>query len=82
MAECGNKFVLWMVDQLKMFLREQLIPLSGSKVKLMKKVADIFTTDSLENEIERQYHLNQWSTPPHLTSMTSQGLDGLLKAFL
>ena len=52
MAECRNEFVSWTVDQLKVFLRVRRIPLSGNKAELVKKVADIFATDSLENEIE------------------------------
>ena len=39
---------LW--DQLKAFLRERRIPLAGNKAELVKKVADIVYTDSLEEE--------------------------------
>ena len=52
MAECNNMFVSWTVDQLKAFLQERRVPLSGNKSELVRKVADIFATDSLENEIE------------------------------
>ena len=51
MAESGNHFSSWTVDQLKDFLRDCRIPLSGNKVELVKKVSDIFYTDSLENEM-------------------------------
>jgi len=51
MAESGNDFSSWTVDQMKDFLRDCQIPVSGNKVELVRKVSDIFYTDSLENEI-------------------------------
>ena len=36
---------------LKDFLRDRRIPLSGNKAELVRKVSDIFETDSLENDI-------------------------------
>ena len=51
MAESGNRFSSWTVEQLKDFLRDRQIPLSGNKAELVRKVSDIFETDCLENEI-------------------------------
>jgi len=51
MAESGNCFSSWTVDQMKDFVRDRRIPVSGNKAELVRKVSDIFYTDSLENEI-------------------------------
>jgi len=55
MAESGNRFSSWTVDQLKDFLQDCQIPVSGNKAELVRKVSDIFYTDSLEE----QCHLSQ-----------------------
>ena len=52
MAEGVEQYCLWSVDQLKSFLRERRIPLTGNKEELIKKVADIIYIDKLEEEIE------------------------------
>ena len=48
----AEEYRSWTVDQLKSFLRERRIPLTGNKEELIKKVADIVYTDRLEEEIE------------------------------
>ena len=74
MAECGNEFVSWTVDQLKAFLRERQIPLSGNKTELVKKVADMFATDSLENEIEAvPFDSVEYSSPPNFNDLPGAG---------
>jgi len=52
MAECDTSYSSWTVEQLKAFLRERLIPLSGNKKELAQKVSDIAHTDRLEEDIE------------------------------
>ena len=52
MAEGVELYRSWTVDQLKAFLRERRIPLSGNKEELVKKVSDIVYTDRLEEELE------------------------------
>ena len=52
MAESVELYCSWTVDQLKAFLRERRVPLSGNKEQLVKKVADIVTTDDLEGQIQ------------------------------
>ena len=52
MAESVELYHSWTVDQLKAFLRERRVPLSGNKEQLVKKVADIVATDDLEGQIQ------------------------------
>jgi len=52
MADGVEQYSSWTVDQLKSFLREQQIPLTGNKEELIKKIADIVYMDRLEEEIE------------------------------
>ena len=51
MAESVELYRSCTVDQLKAFLRERRVPLSGNKEQLVKKVADIVATDDLEGQI-------------------------------
>ena len=74
MAECDDEFVSRTVDQLKAFLQERQIPLLGNKLELVRKVADIFTTDSLENEIETVlFELVEYSSPPNFNDFPAAG---------
>ena len=52
MAESDESYRSWTVEQLKAFLRERRIPLSGNKKELVQKVTDIVHTDRLEEDIE------------------------------
>ena len=52
MAESVYNVDSWTVEQLKEFLRDRNINLSGNKSELVRKVADIIATDDLENELE------------------------------
>ena len=80
MAECGNEFVSWTVDLLKAFLRERRIPLSGNKAELVKKAADIFTTDSLENEIEAvPFDSVEYSSLPNFNDLPGAAWMGFLR---
>ena len=74
MAECGNDLSLWTVDQLKAFLREHRVPLSGNKAELVRKVADIFATDNLEKEIEAvPFQAVEYSPPPSFNDLPDAG---------
>ena len=52
MAESDESYRSWTVEQLKAFLRERRIPLSGNKKELVQKVTDIVHTDRLEEDIK------------------------------
>ena len=62
MAEGVELYRSWTVDQLKAFLRELWIPLSGNKEELVKKVTDIVYTDKLEEELLKLQHFRVLST--------------------
>ena len=47
MAESVVLYRSWTVDQLKAFLQERWVPLSGNKEQLVKKVADRILTGML-----------------------------------
>ena len=51
MAECPDNISLCTVQQLKDFLREHNINLSGIKPELVSKVTDIIATDSIMREL-------------------------------
>ena len=54
----------WTVDQLKAFLRNKHVPLSGNKEQLVKKVADIIATDDLEGQIQAvPFQRNDYPSP-------------------
>ena len=44
MVEGVELYCSWTVDQLKAFLQERQIPLSGNKEELVKKVAEVSST--------------------------------------
>jgi len=48
MVEGVQVYRSWTVDQLKAFLRERWVPLSGNKEQLVKQVADTVATNDLE----------------------------------
>ena len=74
MVECDNGFVSWTIDQLKAFLQEHRVPLSGNKSELVRKVTDIFMTDSLENEIEAvPFEFMEYSSPPNFNDLSVAG---------
>ena len=75
MAESGNRFSSWRVDQLKDFLRDRRIPLSGNNAELVRKVTDIFETDSLENEIGAvPFQSVEFSPPPSFNDLPATWL--------
>ena len=60
----------WTVDQLKAFLRDKHVPLSGNKEHLVKKVADIIATDDLEGQIQAvPFQRNDYPSPPEFTEL-------------
>ena len=74
MAEGVEEYRSWTVDQLKAFLRERRIPLTGKKEELIKKVADIVYTDRLEEEIEAcPFHCVDYPSPPGFDELPSDG---------
>ena len=74
MAEGEQSYRSWTVDQLKAFLRERRIPLAGNKAELVKKVADVVYTDSLEEEIgATSFQCVQYAPPPSFEQLPSDG---------
>ena len=72
MAEGVEEYRSWTVDQLKSFLRERRIPLTGNKEELVKKVADIVCTDRLEEEIEASsFQCVEYPSPPRFDDLPS-----------
>ena len=77
MAEGGELYRSWTVDQLKAFLRERQIPLAGNKVKLIQKVADVAYTDSLEEELgATAFQSVMYSAPPSFQQLPTDGWTG------
>jgi len=73
-AECDESYHSWTVEQLKVFLRERRVPLSGNKKDLVKKVTDIVYTDRLEEDIEAQPFQNtKFSPPPSFDKLPTDG---------
>jgi len=73
MAEGVQVYRFWTVDQLKAFLRERWVPLSGNKEQLVKKVADIVATDDLEQQIHAvPFQRTQYSSPPEFFELPSE----------
>jgi len=52
MVESVNNVDSWTVEQQTAFLRNLNINLSGNKLELLRKVADIIDTDDSENEFK------------------------------
>ena len=72
MAEGVDEYRSWTVDQLKTFLRERRIPLTGNKEELVKKVVDIIYTDRLEEEIEASpFQSVEYPSPPRFDELSS-----------
>jgi len=70
MAECPNNVSLWTVQQLKDFLQERNINLSGNKPELVSKVTDIIVTDNLERELEAvPFQSVEYSAPPSFSGL-------------
>ena len=77
MAEGVELYRSWTVDQLKAFLRERRIPLSGNKEELVKKVSDIVYTDRLEEELEATpFEGVEYAPPPSFDQLPSDGWIG------
>lgn len=77
MAEGVESYRSWTVDQLKAFLRQRQIPLSGNKEELIKKVSDIVYTDRLEEELEAtQFEGVEYAPPPSFDQLPSDGWIG------
>jgi len=73
MAEGVQVYRSWTVDQLKAFLRERWVPLSGNKEQLVKKVADIVATDDLEQQIHAvPFQRTQYPSPPEFSELPSE----------
>ena len=74
MAEGVVVYRAWTVDQLKDFLRQRRIPLSGNKEVLAKKVYDIVQTDNLEEELEAvPFQRADFPAPPSFIELPNEG---------
>ena len=72
MAEYDTSYSSWTVEQLKAFLRERRILLSGNKKELVQKVLDIAHTDRLEEDIKALPFQNaQFSPPPSFDELAN-----------
>ena len=72
MAESVELYRSWTVDQLKAFLRERWVPLSGNKEQLVKKVADIVATDDLEGQIQAvPFQRTEYPSPPEFSELSN-----------
>lgn len=72
MAESVELYRSWTVDQLKAFLRERRVPLSGNKEQLVKKVADIVATDDLEGQIQAvPFQRTEYPSPPEFSELSN-----------
>ena len=70
MAEGVEEYRSCIVDQLKIFLRERPIPLTGNKEGLIKKVVDIISTDRLEEKIEAlPFQSVKYRSPPRFAEL-------------
>ena len=77
MAEGVELYRSWTVDQLKTFLRERRIPLTGNKAELVQKVADVVYTDRLEEEIEATaFQCVTYTSPPSFEQLPADGWTG------
>ena len=77
MAEGVELYRSWTVDQLKTFLRERRIPLTGNKAELVQKVADVVYTDRLEEEIEvTAFQCVTYTSPPSFEQLPADGWTG------
>jgi len=75
MAENVESYRSWTVEQLKAFLRERRMPLSGNKAKLVQKVADIVCTDGLEEEIgATAFQCVTYTAPPSFEQLPTDVL--------
>ena len=64
MAEGVEGYLKWTVEQLKDFLRQRRIPLTGNKADLAEKVYDIVQTDKLEELEAVPFQCADFPTPP------------------
>ena len=72
MVEGVELYRSWTVDQLKAFLRERCVPLSGNKEQLVKKVADIVATDDLEGQIQAvPFQRIDYPSPPEFSELSN-----------
>ena len=72
MAEGVELYRSWTVDQLKAFLQERRVPLSGNKEQLVKKVADIVATDDLEGQIQAvPFQRIDYPSPPEFSELSN-----------
>ena len=68
-------YLSWTVDQLKAFLRERRIPLSGNKEQLIKKVADIIATDDFEEQIQAvPFQRIDYPSPPEFSELPNDAI--------
>ena len=75
MAEGVEPYLSWTVDQLKAFLRERRIPLSGNKEQLIKKVADIIATDDFEEQIQAvPFQRIDYPSPPEFSELPNDAI--------
>ena len=72
MAGRGELYRSWTVDQLKAFLRERRVPLSGNKEQLVRKVLDIVETDELEGQIQAvPFQRLEYPLPPEFSELSN-----------
>ena len=72
MAGRGELYCSWTVDQLKAFLRERRVPLSGNKEQLVRKVLDIVETDELEGQIQAvPFQRLEYPSPPEFSELSN-----------
>ena len=73
MAEGVESYQKWTVEEVKDFLRQRRIPLTGNKVELVKKVYDIAQTDYLEEELEAvPFQCANFPAPPGFTELPNE----------